>query len=351
MTKAAVQEPLPADRFLSAGRKAHLRLWNVTETARDVRFVRTEDGWHLALSRYGGLGKVPGARRHPVLLVHGLGSNRLAFDLAPEVSLSAFLARLGFDVFALDLRGHGRSEKPRLFHPKDWGWNFHDYASKDLPAALDGVLDWTGAAGVHVVGHSMGGIALHTRVAKLDPRIRSGTTLGASIDYSGTKTVFHSLIKWIWATYLMPAVPLGGLTRSMAPLALAFDNPVDRGNVFPSNVDRRLYRGLVGTAFHGISSPVLRSLSKAFRPGGLCDENGDGYGDAVPGETPVLALAGTKDVQCAPEAAARRSTEMRAFGRAFDHEDDYGHFDLIMGKRAATETWPVLAEWLASHDS
>ncbi len=45
--------------------------------------------------------------RAPLLLVHGFGQNRYAWHL-PSRSLANHLAAPGFDVFNLDLRGHGR---------------------------------------------------------------------------------------------------------------------------------------------------------------------------------------------------------------------------------------------------
>ena len=75
----------------------------------EVVHARTRDGWTLALGR-----RRPRApsRRPPVLLVHGIAMNRQALDFGVErYSLSAFLARAGFDCFALDLRGHGGSRR------------------------------------------------------------------------------------------------------------------------------------------------------------------------------------------------------------------------------------------------
>ena len=43
----------------------------------------------------------------PVLLIHGLASNCRLWDGAAKA-----LVALGHDVVALDLRGHGRSDKP-----------------------------------------------------------------------------------------------------------------------------------------------------------------------------------------------------------------------------------------------
>ena len=44
----------------------------------------------------------------PILLVHGFGQNRYAWHL-PARSFANHLATAGFDVYNLDLRGHGRS--------------------------------------------------------------------------------------------------------------------------------------------------------------------------------------------------------------------------------------------------
>src|SRR5262245_49500526 len=46
--------------------------------------------------------------RAPIMLIHGYGQNRYAWHL-PSRSLSNYLAKAGFDVFNLELRGHGRS--------------------------------------------------------------------------------------------------------------------------------------------------------------------------------------------------------------------------------------------------
>src|SRR5262249_3588950 len=146
--------------------------------ADELRFATTDDGWQLALHRYR---PVETSRRHPVVLCHGMGANHIGFDLAPEVSLSRRLAALGFDVDAVDLRGHGGSEPAKFRGPHRWGFSFDDYLYRDVPAALAKVLATSGAPAVHWVGHSMGGILLYAQLAALgSAKLVSGVAIGST---------------------------------------------------------------------------------------------------------------------------------------------------------------------------
>ena len=77
----------------------------------------------------------------PVLCVHGLASNCRMWD-----GVAARLLELGHPVVAVDLRGHGRSDKP------EEGYDFPTMAA-DLLTVLDALV-WQRAV---VAGQSMGG--------------------------------------------------------------------------------------------------------------------------------------------------------------------------------------------------
>src|ERR1700740_2557021 len=91
--------------------------------------------------------------RAPVLLVHGFGQNRYAWHL-PSRSFANYLASAGYDVFNLDLRGHGRSRQLGA-QPCT---SAEDYVREDLPSAVDEVRALSGGRSVFLVGHSLGGI-------------------------------------------------------------------------------------------------------------------------------------------------------------------------------------------------
>ena len=89
-----------------------------------------------------------------VVLAHGSATaGKESFDLQvpskESYSLMDFLAREGFDVFALDTRGFGRSTHPESHFTTQ-------QASEDLDSAVDYVLNLRGAKRVNLLAWSWG---------------------------------------------------------------------------------------------------------------------------------------------------------------------------------------------------
>jgi pimeloyl-ACP methyl ester carboxylesterase len=114
---------------------------------RESFFVETSDDVSIHVSekvRSGGTKKVP------ILLVHALWNNSQSWDF-PGRSVMNYLATNGYDVYALDMRGMGESERPL------------DYSTiglldraKDLEAVASHIKNTTGRPPV-VLGTSQGG--------------------------------------------------------------------------------------------------------------------------------------------------------------------------------------------------
>lgn len=327
---------------------ARLKRWNMQERSEAVHFAVTEDGWQIAVTQYSS----EGSKKFPIFLCHGLGANRWSYDTDPTVSLTRHLVAQGYDVYAVDLRGHGRSEKPAT-SDKKWGWGFNDYCHQDLDAALDLVLQKSGKQQLHYIGHSMGGVLLLARAALQDTRIKSAMTLGSTLDYANSPSMFHSLIKIKPLGQFLPAIPVHW-TSAVSSLGAKFTTKaIDPILVNPLNVDRQLYRKMAAIALHPVSGKVMMDLCQAIDGSGLKSLDGSIYADRLVEQGygfPILSVAGSEDIQCPPMAAARFGTEHIVFGQAFGQQEDYGHDDLIMGKNAKTETWPVYVDWLEKHE-
>lgn len=79
-------------------------------TADELHYVSVPGTlWKLALWRYPPRPQAP-ARNHPLLLLSGVGTNAIGFDLDPSVSFARYMAEQGFDTWILEVRGAGLSK-------------------------------------------------------------------------------------------------------------------------------------------------------------------------------------------------------------------------------------------------
>ncbi|KAJ0106460.1 hypothetical protein Patl1_19188 [Pistacia atlantica] len=78
-------------------------------TADELHYVPVSNSdWRLALWRY--LPSPKSLRRnHPLLLLSGVGTNAIGYDLSPQSSFARFMSGQGFDTWILEVRGAGLS--------------------------------------------------------------------------------------------------------------------------------------------------------------------------------------------------------------------------------------------------
>ena len=294
----------------------------------------------------------PGGTLAPVLLVHGYGQNRYAWHL-PARSFSNYLARAGFDVFNLDLRGHGRSRHLGAHKPT----HVADYVRDDVPAAVEEVQRISGGRPLYYIGHSMGGLIGYAAAASLRGALAGLTTLGSPYHFargSWALTLLGHTMLAIDRRVPLSAVapPLKALGETMRLLRVFIESPVfplpirgfDAGSMEPAVLGQHM-----SLAMDTGSIAVLRSLflgaveqrRSGHRLGGLT-----GYAGAFEElDLPLLIIAGSKD-DLAPPASVRpafehsRSTDKtyRVFPR--------GHIDLVVGRDAPLTVWPLIEAWM-----
>jgi pimeloyl-ACP methyl ester carboxylesterase len=342
-------------------------IYQVPDHAEEVHQTRTADGWRIALSRYLAHDGAPtpadaGLRRHPVLIIPGLAANRFSVDLSPDASLPQYLSGRGFDCWVMETRGNGRSESPSFLGNRSYDWCVDEYCRQDLPAAIDAIRRITGAKRVHLIGHSLGGIMSFGYLGCGDPgAVKSVTSIGASLDYCVAPSDYEVALPFTFLGATLPAIPIGPVATLLAPLGARGPSRFDEFNIWYPNVEPAMYRRLQAISFHIVPSAVLVQLAGSFEKGGgglRTRDRRTKYLDLMAGvDVPVMAVAGARDRQCPPAAAedtllraGRGPRTLLVFGKSHGQQEDYAHFDLLMGKRAHLEVYPGLAGFLEAHD-
>lgn len=323
-----------------------------TALAADTVWIPTDDGAEIALTHHAGAGE-------PVVLCHGISSNSHFWDLDADHSLAEWLAARGYDVWNLDLRGHGLAETDEAGHRQHAGWTVDDYGTHDLPTAFAYVLAQTGASSLHYVGHSMGGMVLAVYLATHpDPPLASAIVVGSPLDFRDpdalTAVMLHAA-PFMTIPGFVPT-PLGGkfvaLFDEKAPLhADAFlYNPAD---IADAAVRREMLREVV--------SPLSRGEIHQFglaRDGEFVSADGaEIYREHLGAvQVPMLFFAGRADrvvnpdrVRAYYDAVGSPDKEFILLSVANGASGDYGHLDLGLGDHAPDDVFMRVLSWLQAH--
>ena len=143
---------------------------------------------------------------------------------------------------------------------------------------------------------------------------------------------------------------LGALWWLLAPTS-GIEIGMNTGNIDRGDVGRALRLSLTN-----VSRFKLQQMSRWASEGTFASVDGDvDYLDALRGvTTPLLVTAGAGDrvarpaaVRLACEQLPPGSATYREFGLSNGDRVDYGHVDLILGRAAPAEVFPLVATWLA----
>jgi polyhydroxyalkanoate synthase len=289
-----------------------------------------------------------------VVLLHGYGQNRYAWHL-PSRSLFNHLAMAGFDVFNLELRGHGRSRHLGAHPPT----NVTTFVEEDVPAAIEEVQRLAGPRPVFLVGHSLGGLVAYASAAKLRRAVGGVVTLGSPYQFTHGSWALATLGTAMLALDRRVSLGHGGielkpLMESVRLLRGFIESPAFlfpiRGFA-PRSLEPQVLSQHMSLAMDVGSVAVLRNMflsAAEARRGGHCLGQLAGYADEFESleDLPLLVIAGSKD-DLAPPASV-----IPAYQRSRSHDKTYrvfprGHLDLVVGRDSPQTIWPLIESWLA----
>jgi len=333
-------------------------------------FAKTTDGWVIALYRYEP--RSISAARDPVVLCHGNALNNYFWHLDRRINFARYLQQRGFDVWLVDLRGHGQSRLANPFagsfvgenvkQADPYGWTLEDHALKDIDAIITEVLKQTGRKKLTWIGHSMGGMIMFLRLGVMgDDRVaRFGAVSSPLISPKPPSEMIYE------QTYnpdagierIIEARMMAGILHNIAIVKPVLDTPLDVLYYNRDNITNRVMVRFYANAIENITPKVNEQLRRMSKTGEFMSADGKtSYAKlASKIDLPILLVTGKCD-ELAPPAALRfayntvasSDKTFRIFSRASHSARDYGHCDIINGLDAEKDVFPFIHEWLVQH--
>ncbi len=316
--------------------------WNPGEVYR----VPTADGARIALGRY-----FPAERKwvQPVVLAHGLGTNRFALDFDERYSLARHLARRGFETWVLELRGRGVAGR-------SFDSSFDEQAEHDVAAALRAVLSaQTEAKEVLWVGHSKGGLLAYAHLGRFPGApFRAIAAMGTPVSFAHHQGV-RNFLKLVKPVLQLPVIPLRLATRPVVPFGLP-PEPVGPYLVNAANMEPDVIHQSIAHVSADVLGGVARQFARWVERDVFDSNEGFDYRKGMANvRAPLLLLAGERDLLAPYPAVAHARTlvsgpsEVHLLGKSAGLSEDYGHGDLSLGARAPDEVFPRVAEFFERH--
>jgi putative long chain acyl-CoA synthase len=290
----------------------------------------------------------------PVLLVHPMMMSANMWDVTREEGAVGILHAAGLDPWVIDFGSPDKIEGGMRRTLAD-----HIVA---LSEALDAINDATGRD-VHLIGYSQGGMFCYQAAAyRRSKGIASIVTFGAPVDTlaalpmglppniaPGVATfmadhVFNRLDipSWLARTGFQMLDPL-----KTAKARIDFVRQLhDREALLPREAQRRFLESEGWIAWSG---PAISELLKQF----VAHNRMMTGGFAINGQLvtltditcPILAFVGEVDDIGQP-AAVRGIRRAAPNAEVYEYLIRTGHFGLVVGSKAAHESWPTVADWV-----
>lgn len=333
------------------------RVYREPDSPDEVHIIQCSDGARISLHRYTSMGN--SKHGEPVFFCHGLGANKYNLDFDSKYSLAQYLSKKGYDCWLISLRGAESWSTKALITNEKWDFNFDTFVENDIKDAIDYILAKTGRKQIHWMGHSMGGMLLYAYAIRWgNEKIKSGVTLGSPVKFKNADRHVKLLLNTDLFLRNFKKLPLNILARWTAPLTGIFRNRIISHQMNPENVDFGVIRRAQFNAVTPLSTELLLQFkdwleNDEFR---TFDRNLSYKENLGKITMPLLVVAGKKDkmaviddVKYAYEKITSKDKQYLELSRENKFSSDYGHIDMVFGKRAPEEVFSLILDWLERH--
>ncbi|TGM90319.1 alpha/beta fold hydrolase [Leptospira licerasiae] len=324
----------------------------------EILHPKTSDGWDLTLEHFPPL-QGSANKKYPVILCHGFIANRIYLKINEKSSIVAHLQKEGYDVWLLELRGKQEAGSPSLFWgDKTFDYSIDDYIKQDADAAIQYVVKNTGKEKVNWIGHSMGGMLQYARLGSLgENRVANFVAIGSPAIMDPPSDALKLWSSFTWAMNLWPAVPTETWSGIRGGTGLPIFPKRSFEEVFwhAPNIDPKIVSGIFTDSIATVSKREARQMDKIVETGQFRSEDGkliysQAFGNI---KIPVLLVAGRRDklgfaysLRYVYDQLGSTDKTLFVLSKGKGFSEDYGHTDLVVGKKADDEVFPTIINWL-----
>ena len=274
----------------------------------------------------------PAQHKGIVFMVHGSVENGRVFYSSSGKGIAPYLAKNGFDVFVVDLRGKGKS-RPAVGKNSKHGQ--YEAITEDIPACIDYIKNTTGKTSLHLLAHSWGGVLCLCWFA----RYHSSVNIQSMV-FMGTKRKIYIKswekrwkVDFFWNIIGNVASEIKGYLPAKS-LRFGSDNEPKQ---FYKETNQWVYSDEWIDPRDGLNyKQALKNLN-------------------VP---PILSLTGVQDtvlgnpydVQFLMQEANAHDHRYVEVGKKYGFKHDYGHIDILTHPDAPTDHFPLVLDWLNTHN-
>ena len=297
------------------------------------------------------------APAEPLVLVPPLMVASEVYDISPDVSAVAYLAKRGVDVWLVDFGAPEREEGGMSRTLDD-----HVRAVVD---AVDRVHAATGKR-VHLGGYSQGGMFCYQAAAfRKSDGIASIITMGSPVDLHRQLSIdedvterltagLRSILQWplsriegLPGTFTSTGFKLLSARKEAKQLLDFVKNLHDR-SALEKREAKRLFLG--GEGFVAWPGPAFRKFVDEVIVGNRRASGGfviDGHAVTLADLTcPILYFVGSRDEMGRPSSVRGIRRAAPHVTKLYEVPLKAGHFGLVVGTTALTVTWPGVVTWM-----
>ncbi|XP_073154954.1 uncharacterized protein [Henckelia pumila] len=302
---------------------------------------------------------------HPVLLINGYSTE--SYSLPTESNdLVRTILKQGNDVWLLRTRVHP-SYSLNCF-------SIDDIGRYDIPAAINKIVQFYGEpAKVHIVGHCVGGVAIHIALMGGHVSAKKIASLSCTNSSMFFKLTTSSLFKmWLPLTPMSMAIlgknkTLPLLAKTTTSFRQALLKSIARliprcerctcdecevfsgifGNAFwHENVSHTMHNWLNKINVTSLPMAGFTHLRKICKAGFILDSDGKNAYMVHPERMPLptLYISGARTLLVTPETSFLANEYMKLHQPSYRHErvvvDGFGHSDLLIGEKSFEKVFP-----------